>query len=63
MKMFKIEEDLFIQMISTHLILRNHWINEMNAAVDPDVKYYYQKEIDRINEFIDRINLKHKTRF
>ena len=63
MKNYKIEEDLFIQMISTHLSLRNHWINEMNAAVDPDVKYYYQKEIDQINESFDRINRKFKTKF
>jgi|688.fasta_scaffold364932_3 hypothetical protein len=63
MKKLKLNNEMIINLISTANILRNHYIYEMNKTDSEILKEFYQKEIDRINDNLDQINLKNKTNF
>jgi hypothetical protein len=63
MKNFKLPEEQFILLTANSLTLRNHFNSEMNKAEHQELKDFYQKEIDRINELFDSLNFKFKTDF
>jgi hypothetical protein len=63
MKNFKLTEEQFILLTANSLTLRNNYIREMDKAEHQEVKDFYQKEIDRINELFDSLNFKLKTNF
>jgi len=63
MKTFNLTEEQFVLLTANTNFLRNNFIREMNNTEFAEVKEYYQKEIDRINELFDELNLKFKTNF
>jgi hypothetical protein len=63
MAKFKLTEEQFILLTANSLTLRNNYIREMDKAEHQEVKDFYQKEIDRINELFDSLNFKLKTNF
>jgi DNA-directed RNA polymerase specialized sigma54-like protein len=63
MKNFKLTEEQFILLTANSLTLKNNYIREMNKAEHQELKDFYQKEIDRINELFDSLNFKFKTDF
>ena len=62
MKNFKLTEEQFVLLNANSLTLRNNYIREMDKA-EQEVKDFYQKEIDKINELFDLLNSKFKTNF
>jgi hypothetical protein len=56
MKNFKLNEEQFILLTANTNCLRNHFISEMNRAEHQEVKDFYQREIDRINDLFDSLN-------
>jgi DNA-directed RNA polymerase specialized sigma54-like protein len=63
MKNFKLTEEQFVLLTANSLTLKNNYIREMNKAEHQELKDFYQKEIDRINELFDSLNFKFKTDF
>lgn len=63
MKKLKLNNEEIIILISSVNVLRNHYCYEMNKTDSEILKEFYQKEIDRINDNLDQINLKNKTNF
>lgn len=63
MKNFKLTEEQLVLLTANTNSLRNHFISEMNKADHQEVKDFYQKEIDRINELFDSLNSNLKTNF
>ena len=63
MKNFKLTEEQFILQTANSLTLQNNYIREMDKAEHQELKDFYQKEIDRINELFDSLNFKLKTNF
>jgi hypothetical protein len=63
MKNFKLTEEQFILLTANSLTLKNNYIREMDKAEHQELKDFYQKEIDRINELFDSLNFKFKTDF
>jgi len=63
MKNFKLTEEQFVLLTANSLTLRNNYIREMDKAEHQELKDFYQKEIDRINELFDSLNFKFKTDF
>ena len=63
MKNFKLTEEQFTFLTVNTMMFRNFLISEMNKAEFPQVKEYYQKEIDKINSLLDELNLKFETSF
>jgi hypothetical protein len=63
MKNFKLTEEQFILLTTNSLTLKNNYICEIVKAEHQELKDFYQKEIDRINELFDSLNFKLKTNF
>ena len=63
MKNFKLTEEQFVLLTANSLTLKNNYIREMDKAEHQELKDFYQKEIDRINELFDSLNFKFKTDF
>jgi len=63
MRNFKLSEETFVMLTSYAVILRNHYIKEMEKEISKEVADYYQKEIDQINRTFDEINIQNKTNF
>ena len=60
---FKLTEEQFVLLTANSLTLRNNYIREMDKAEHQELKDFYQKEIDRMNELFDSLNFKLKTNF
>lgn len=60
-KNFNLTEEQFILSTAYLNTLRNIYINEMENTKSKEIKYYYQKEIDKINYLFDDFNTKFKT--
>lgn len=67
MKTYKLTEDEFVTLMSYHLRLKNNAIKNLQYSTDnnhaKELINYYQREIDTLNEFADRMNEKFKTNF
>jgi phage-related tail protein len=63
MKNFKLTEEQFILLTANSLTLKNNYIREMDKAEHQELKDYYQKEVDKINDLFDQLNDKFKTKF
>jgi hypothetical protein len=63
MKNFKLTGEQLVLLTANSLTLRNNYIREMDKAEHQELKDFYQKEIDRINELFDSLNFKFKTDF
>lgn len=63
MKNYKLNQDELVLLVSNSMTLRNYFINEMNNTEYEEVKNFYQKEIDKINNLFDILNVKFKTNF
>ena len=61
MKNLKLNQDEFVLLTSHSMMLRNHFIDEMNKSQHEEVKNFYQTEIDNINKLFDILNEKFKT--
>ena len=48
MKNLKLNQDEFVLLTSHSMMLRNHFIDEMNKSQHEEVKNFYQKEIESI---------------
>ena len=63
MAKFKLTEEQFVLLTVNTLTLRNTYVYEMDKAEHQELKDYYQKEVDKINDLFDQLNDKFKTNF
>jgi hypothetical protein len=63
MENYKLSKEQFVLLTAKTLTLRNYYIAEMNNTTQPELKWFYQKEIDRINSLFDDLNSTLKTNF
>lgn len=61
MKKFILNSDELIFFIDCLLFELNYYIIEKEQNTDFEVIKYYDKQINRINEFLENFNEKHKT--
>lgn len=61
MKKFILNSDELVFFIDCLLFELNYYIIEKEQNTDFEVIKYYDKQINRINEFLENFNEKHKT--